>query len=130
MKKYFYLFGILILFSCKKEPGDGGNARIYGKIMAADYNSDFSVLISEFPATDTYVYIKYGASGEGFDDRVKTDYNGTYSFDFLYPGKYELYIYSRDSTMSIPGGEAVIRQTVEINERKEEKMAQTMTQLR
>lgn len=130
MKKPFYILFAIALFGCNKQPGEGGNARIYGNITAADYNSDFTVLVAEYPATDTYVYIKYGIGGEGFDDRVKTDYDGNYTFDFLYPGKYELYIYSRDSTLTSPDGENVVVQTVEILKRKEEKEAATMIQLR
>lgn len=128
--KYLLTLLTLVFLGCKKEAGEGGNARIYGKILEADYNSDFTVLISELPATDTYVYIKYGAKGEGFDDRVKTDYEGNFSFDFLYPGDYELYVYSRDSSFQNLSGETVVKQVVKIEGRKESVQASTMTLLK
>lgn len=127
--KYSLCFIVILFFGCKKDPGEGGNARIYGKVIVSDYNSDFTFLVGQYPAADTYVHIRYGAEGEGFDDRVKTDYNGNYSFDFLYTGKYELYIYSRDSTFQSLSGEVVVKEIVEIGKRKEEVNAPTMFQL-
>lgn len=119
--KNIYLIGFLIIFlsACKKEPGEGGNASIEGHVTVKDYNNDFSVLISEYDGYDRYVYIKYGGEGSGFDKRVKTDYDGNFIFEFLYPGTYEIYVYGKDDTFLIPSGVVAISKTIEISDRKE-----------
>ena len=116
-----YLIGFLIIFlsACKKEAGQGGNASIEGHVTVKDYNNDFSVLISEYDGYDRYVYIKYGGEGSGFDKRVKTDYEGNFIFEFLYPGTYEIYVYGKDETFLIPSGVIAVSKTIEISDRKE-----------
>jgi hypothetical protein len=120
-KKLVLLFFLLVgfLLGCKKDAGDGGNASIKGHVSVRDYNNDFSVLISEYDGFDRYVYIKYGGNGGGFDDRLKTDYEGNYIFENLYPGTYEIYVYSKDSTFTEPSGQTVVRKIVELKRRKE-----------
>ncbi len=119
--KNIYLIGFLIIFlsACKKEAGEGGNASIEGHVTVKDYNNDFSVLISEYDGYDRYVYIKYGGVGSGFDKRVKTDYEGNFIFEFLYPGTYEIYVYGKDDTFLIPSGVIAVSKTIEISDRKE-----------
>lgn len=107
----------LLLISCKKEEGVGGDASISGQVWTYAVNGSFSDTIAEYPAEDTYVYIVYG-DNTGFDKRIKTDYNGNYAFNFLYPGNYTLYVYSFDP-LEIDGQSPVIR-TVTIEGRKEE----------
>jgi hypothetical protein len=124
MKNYYLvIFLTVLLYSCKKEAGEGGNASIQGHVTVKDYNNDFSILISEYAGYDRYVYIKYGGDSEGFDKRIKTDYNGDFIFEFLYPGTYELYVYSKDSTFSSPSGIVAMTQTINIDGRKEEVVA-------
>jgi hypothetical protein len=119
--KNWYLIGVLFicLSACKKEAGLGGNASIEGHVTVQDYNNDFSVLISEYDGYDRYVYIKYGGEGSGFDKRVKTDYEGNFIFEFLYPGTYEIYVYGKDNTFLIPSGVVAVSKTLEISDRKE-----------
>lgn len=119
--KNWYLIGVILLFlsACKKEAGLGGNASIEGHVTVKDYNNDFSVLISEYDGYDRYVYIKYGGEGSGFDKRVKTDYEGNFIFEFLYPGTYEIYVYGKDETFLIPSGVIAVSKTIEISDRKE-----------
>jgi hypothetical protein len=107
----------LLLISCKKEEGVGGDASISGQVWTYAVNGSFSDTIAEYPAEDTYVYIVYG-DNTGFDKRIKTDYNGNYAFNFLYPGNYSLYVYSFDP-LEIDGQSPVIRK-VTIEGRKEE----------
>ena len=107
----------LLLISCKKEEGVGGDASISGQVWTYAVNGSFSDTIAEYPAEDTYVYIVYG-DNTGFDKRIKTDYNGNYAFNFLYPGNYTLYVYSFDP-LEIDGQSPVIRK-VTIEGRKEE----------
>lgn len=105
-----------MFIACKKEEGVGGDASISGQVWTYAVNGSFTDTIAEYPAEDTYVYIVYG-DNTGFDKRIKTDYNGEYAFNFLYPGNYTLYVYSFDP-MEIDGQSPVIRK-VTIEDRKE-----------
>lgn len=113
-------FGIVLilafsLFACEKNPGEGGNATVLGSVWVEDYNSTFTDLLGEYAAMDEDVYIVYG-DNVGFDDKVETDYLGNYRFDYLRPGKYTIFVYSKDSTMSTINGETVVLKEVEITE--------------
>ena len=90
-------------FVVNKLPDDGGGARITGRVKAKDYNTTFTQLLSEYYFADEYVYLVYG-NNVGYATRIKTDYNGYYRFDNLRQGPYSVYVYSKDSTMTIPGG--------------------------
>jgi hypothetical protein len=105
--------------ACKKEEGVGGDASISGQVWsyAINVNQTFIDTIAQLPAEDTYVYIVYG-DHRGFDKRIKTDYNGYFTFNYLYPGNYTLYVYSFDPFDELDQQSTVIRQ-VEITERKE-----------
>jgi hypothetical protein len=106
----------VLLMACKKEEGVGGDASISGQVWTYAVNGSFTDTIAEYPAEDTYVYIVYG-DNTGFDKRIKTDYNGYFRFNFLYPGNYTVYVYSFDPT-EIDGQSPVIRE-VTIEDRKE-----------
>lgn len=90
-------------FIVKKLPDDGGGGRIEGRVFARDYNASFTVLISEYFLADEYVYLSYG-DNVGYETRIKTDYNGYFRFDNLRQGPYKVFVYSKDSTLTIPGG--------------------------
>ena len=109
----------LLLMSCKKEEGVGGDASISGQVWTYEIEIDgtFINTVAEFPAEDTYVYIVYG-DNTGYDKRIKTDYNGYFNFNYLYPGNYTLYVYSFDPYDEIDERSPVIRK-IEIKERKE-----------
>ncbi len=107
----------LILTSCKKEPGIGGNSSIQGHIDVHHYNASFSQLLGIYPAADHYVYIVYG-SHNGYDKRIKTDYDGNFEFNYLYPGDYSIYTYSLDSTGMILSGQSVIKQDVHLGKKE------------
>jgi hypothetical protein len=109
----------LVLFSgCKKEAGVGGDATVYGTIWTRHYNSTFTTFIGEYPAEDQYVYIIYG-DHPGFDDRVKTSYDGTFQFEHLYKGDYKIYTYSLDSTLTDLNETVPVIKDVQVNERDE-----------
>ena len=112
----FIAFAIVVA-SCKKEPGVGGDAEIRGQVWAYALNGSATDTIAEYAAEDTYVYFVYGEN-IGFDKRVKTDYNGEFRFSFLYPGDYTLYVYSFDPA-AIDAQSPIIRK-VTIEDRKEE----------
>lgn len=88
------------LFSCSKEAGEGGNSTIYGKIIAHNYNAEFTYLKGIYPAADEDVYIIYG-NDHSYSQRVRTSYEGIYEFKYLRPGDYTVYTYSKDSTLTM-----------------------------
>lgn len=125
MKKLFILkitivFAITILtFSCSKEPGEGGNSTLYGSVWVKDYNSTFTVLNNEYDGADEDVYIIYG-DDQSYAEKVSTNYEGVFEIKYLRPGKYTLYVYSKDSTLQSPSGKIPIIKEVEITEKNQE----------
>lgn len=116
---FFILLSIVILIvSCKKEEGDGGNSTIYGKVYVKDYNAEFTELKEEYYGPDIWVYIIYGDDRD-YGDRILTNYNGTYEFKYLRPGNYTIYTYSKDSTLMTNAPVPVIKE-VEISDKKQE----------
>ena len=87
--------------SCSKDAGEGGNSTIYGKVIAYNYNAEFTHLKGVYPAPDEDVFIIYG-SDRSFSQRIRTNYNGVYEFKYLRPGDYTIYVYSKDSTLTLP----------------------------
>lgn len=121
MKKSIFitlLLFIILLVSCSKEAGDGGNSTIYGKIIARDYNAEFTILKGIYNAPDEDVFIIYG-NDRSFSDRIRTNYNGVYEFKYLRPGDYTIYAYSKDSTLSLPSGIITVIRKVEITDKKQ-----------
>lgn len=84
---------IAIMFSCAKEEGEGGLATITGSVGLEVYDEVTGELLSSGPAADVRVYIVYG-DNTGYDDDVRTKYDGTFKFKYLYKGNYEVYTYS------------------------------------
>lgn len=123
MKKY--LFGILILAftisACKKEAGEGGTSSITGKVNIV-YRA---ILTNPTPADtsdafDTEVYINYGDQ-IGPNDRIRTNYKGEFEFPNLRPGKYTIYVYSRDTVpvTIIQPENMVVKHEITIDKRKQ-----------
>lgn len=123
MKKYLFVLIIvvaiaIIVSSCEKHAGEGGNSSIYGKVYVKDYNPTFTVLQEEYYGPDIDVYIIYGDE-KSYGNRVRTSYNGTYEFKYLQPGKYQIYVYSEDSTLQTNAVVPIIR-NVEITKKRQE----------
>ena len=80
--------------SCTKIEGPGGAATITGKLYIEEYDGAGN-LINEHDAQKFDVYIIYGnEDGETyFDDDIETSYDGTYRFNFLEPGNYQIFFY-------------------------------------
>lgn len=127
MKRIFQLsmfsvamLGITLFYvSCKKEEGEGGKATIRGKVFAKYYNNSFTNLIATGYAPKEDVYIIYG-DNETYNDHAETSYDGTFEFNYLRPGKYKVYVYSKDSTQSIytiPSGKYPVISEVEIGKK-------------
>lgn len=129
MKKAFSVYVIIILcvaaFSCSKEAGDGGNSTIYGKIIAYNYNAEFTNLKGIYPAADEDVYLIYGED-RSYSERVRSNYNGVYEFKYLRPGDYTIYAYSKDSTLTLVSGIYAVITKVTIKEKQQTVEAKDM----
>ncbi|MBN4065990.1 hypothetical protein JYT51_01500 [Candidatus Amoebophilus asiaticus] len=108
----------MLFTSCKKEAGEGGTSSIRGKIIVQDYNATFTVLNAEYDGADRTVYIIYG-DNVSHNDRTRTSYDGVFEFSNLRRGNYEVYTYSEDSTLQSSSGEVVVKEEVEITEKKQ-----------
>lgn len=105
MKRILFMFVLFIFctieWSCTKDPGLGGNSAIFGKIIAHNYNAEFTELKGIYPAYDEDVFIIYG-DDKSFSERIRSSYEGIYEFKYLRPGDYTIYVYSKDSTLMMP----------------------------
>jgi hypothetical protein len=100
MKTLFLIFtsAIFILgFSgCKKYEGQGGRSIITGKITVNEklyINGALAQTVS-YPGATEDVYIVYGTQDNIFDDKVECNPDGSFSFNFLFPGTYTVFAYN------------------------------------
>ncbi|TLX76919.1 hypothetical protein E9993_04345 [Labilibacter sediminis] len=100
--RYIILFTIcmqtFIFSACEKGPGEGGMATIAGKVIIEDYNFDFTILRSTYPAQEYDVYIIYG-NDQFYNDKVETSYDGYFEFNYLREGDYRIFAYSKDKEL-------------------------------
>jgi hypothetical protein len=80
-----------LFFSCSKDEGYGGLASITGRVFGKDLNSS-GVLVSEDYLGGVKVYIAAHGSNSSFDS-VDSSYDGTFRFEFLHKGKYDIWIF-------------------------------------
>jgi hypothetical protein len=106
------------MFSCSKDAGEGGNSTIYGKIITYNYNAEFTNLRGIYPGADEDVYIIYG-SDRSYSQRIRSNYDGIYEFKYLRPGDYTIYVYSKDSTLTLVSGIKPVIQKVKIDKDKQ-----------
>lgn len=119
IRAFLLIFCTICAFTaCQKQPGYGGNASIKGNVHVKNYNATFTVLLDEYAGADEDVYLVAG-DNVAYLDRIKTNYNGDFEFDYLYKGKYQLYIYSKDSSLQAPNGMIPIIRNIEITENKQ-----------
>jgi hypothetical protein len=109
---------MMFLSSCSKDPGEGGTSGIRGKVHAKYYDDFFTTYLGEGYAGDKEVFIIYGNS-QTYSDKVTTNYDGTFEFNYLRKGMYKVFVYSKDSTLTIPSGEYPVTAEVEISSNKE-----------
>jgi hypothetical protein len=110
-------YGLLLtaycfLSSCTKEEGVGGTSTITGKVYVKEY-SQAGNLLAEYYGEEERVYIIYG-DGTTYDDDFRTSYDGSFKFQYLNKGTYQVFCYSRCDTCA-SGNEAVIKE-VEITD--------------
>ncbi len=113
-------FTLIFVFSgCKKEPGFGGNANVKGTVWVKNYNTAFTFLLGEYPGADEDVYLLVDGEINPLE-RIRANYNGQFEFPFLYPGKYQVYIYTKDSSANaIPGIIKPVMREFEITENRQ-----------
>jgi hypothetical protein len=111
-------FAGIILSSCTKDPGVGGDATIKGSVHVEHWNTTFTQFISEYAGADVYVYLVFG-DDISYGKRIKTNPDGDFEFKYLYKGDYSVYVYSLDSTLLDPSGTIPIEQKVNITDRKQ-----------
>lgn len=90
------LFIAFALISCEKDEGKGGTSSISGKVLLRQYNSNFTILLEQYYASDEDVFIVYG-NDVVYGDKTSTNYDGTFRFDYLREGNYTIFAYSEDS---------------------------------
>lgn len=93
MRSIFFLSVLFLICSCTVEEGKGGRATIQGKVFVDDFNQEGDLIVSDY-APDWEVFIVYGDE-EGYSDATTTHHDGTYVFNYLYEGTYEIYAYSK-----------------------------------
>ena len=122
MKKIkLIIVGIVLIGAfnaCKKDAGEGGNSTITGSVHITKYNAFFNIILGNYPGADEDVYIIYGDE-TGIGDRIKTDPNGKFEFNYLRKGNYKLYVYTSDTTNTDSIGKVAIFKNVEITESKQ-----------
>jgi hypothetical protein len=102
--------------SCKKDSGQGGRASIKGRVFALNYNSNsMSYALDSGYVGGQKVYIVYG-DGAAVGDNQDTNYDGTFEFPYLRPGKYKVFTFSKNKVNHLDS--AVIK-TTEITARKQ-----------
>ena len=117
----FLFISILTLFislhfsSCKKVEGKGGSSVITGKIRAEVYDAAGN-LLAEYDIAKEEVYIIYGGESTIYNDRVRTSYDGSFQFEFLEKGNYQIFVYSKDIT--VPSGKTVVLVDANITKNK------------
>jgi hypothetical protein len=100
--------------ACKHSEGYGGLATIKGKVFGKDFNSNGN-LVSQDYIGDVDVYIsKHGETA--YFDNVNSSYEGSFEFNFLYPGKYDIWVFGDCDSCS--WSQTYVFKTVEIADKR------------
>jgi hypothetical protein len=110
------LLFIILIISCKKDPGPGGLASIRGKVFGTDVTASFNMRDSGYLGNQR-VFISVANDPIYFDD-VRTSYDGSFEFSFLRKGSYDVWSYSDCDTCTWKQ-QMVIRKGIEIDDKKE-----------
>ena len=115
----FSLILSVLIVSCSKEAGEGGTASIKGKVYGDYYNKSFTTFYGSSYVPDKDVYIIYGDDAS-YGERVRTSYDGSFEFKYLRKGDYKVFVYSIDSTLTLPSGLNTILKSGTIDENGQE----------
>lgn len=117
MKKLLIaLLSLTLFIGCQKIEGEGGTSTIKGSIKVTDLNGAGEIN-STYAGADIDVYIIYGADNTTFNDKVETSYDGSFEFNYLIPGDYTIYAYSKCNECD-SGQEAILKDVI-ISDKKE-----------
>lgn len=108
---------LIVLGACKKVEGPGGSSSITGKIHAIEHDGFGNVTV-EYDIAKEDVYIIYGGENTMYDDDVETSYDGTFRFDYLEEGTYQIFVYEKCLPSECESGKRPVITTVEITEKK------------
>ena len=124
-QKVFFLIAIsfasMLIGSCKKEAGEGGNSSITGTVHTTKCNGTFTFYQGEFLGADEDVYIIYG-DDITYGDRIKSGPDGKFEFKYLREGSYKIYVYSDDTVNVTPIvliGKVPVYKEVDITSKKQ-----------
>ncbi len=111
------LFTVTFFIGCNKEPGEGGTSSITGKVFVVNLDNSGDT-VNTYYGMDKDVYVIYGEDSQTYSDKFSTSLDGSFAFHHLTPGKYTVFAYSKCNTC--PGEQDVVKQTIEITEKKQE----------
>jgi len=109
-----FLIIFLVFGSCTKDEGEGGNATIRGKVFVRDFDSD-GEFVGEYYAAEKDVYIVYG-DDDFYNDNVQTHHDGSFRFQYLRPGNYQIYTYTKCRTCPEPQTPVFVDVVIEDND--------------
>ena len=118
--KFFIPFALLMgmmLFSCQPDEGVGGFHSINGKVITLEIDENTLDTLDQYGSPDIRVYLTYG-DNEIYDDDTRTQFDGQYKFEYLFPGIYKVYAYTE--CLGCPGGIEPVFREVEITDKKGE----------
>ena len=90
------ILAIVALNSCKKVEGQGGSSEIVGNVYFQDMaivNGQHVKVGDIYPAQDEQVFIIYGPDGTLHNDDYDSSFDGSYRFEFLTNGTYQIFAY-------------------------------------
>ena len=87
------ILAIVALNSCKKVEGQGGSSEIIGNVYFQDKNINGDNVGDIYPAQDEQIYIIYGPDGTLHNDDYDSSFDGSYRFEFLTNGTYQIFAY-------------------------------------
>lgn len=119
---------IISLSACTKVEGEGGSSSISGVVHANVYDGANN-LLTHYDAPEEDVYIVYGGTPDPevnymYNDDQKTSYGGNFTFDYLERGNYAVFVYEKCNTC--PSGKKLVMEDVEITEKKQEILLDTI----
>lgn len=122
------LIGFLAV-SCEKGEGFGGSSTIKGVIMTEEWNAEFTrKKAPDHPAQEKDVYLVFGDGDDFYGDKVETDYQGRFEFNYLREGTYVVYVYSKDPTKNYDYTDEmmIVTDTVRITRKEQTVVADTL----
>jgi len=105
---------ILGLTSCSHDEGYGGLAAIQGKIYGQNFNSN-GTLVNQGYRGGVKVYISQHGNPSYFDS-MDSAYDGSFKFDYLYTGTYDIWVYGKCDYCS--WSQIYVLKTIEVNSKK------------